>query len=560
MTEILRDKRLKKEFLNLFLHFLIYFLIFVSTIVLYIVLKPRLREFKIRNIWWRNDEKGVKPQDLAHFLLLVSLSIVAIKFLISKRIKTSYKITILLSIGYVLKLGYALYTPVGHRQHDVWGDSSWDYGHEGYAWTFYSTGKFPTTNEGQFYHPPLNAVMQAGFMKLFNQITSFVQKIDANFSISSYLDGKPGYIDDYRYYLYSSCNVLSVMYSFIASFVMVKTLILMGIKGRGLALSSAIVILFPRLIIFAGALNNDPLAFTLCIIALYYSVKWWKNGKKWGNMLLIAIFIGLATSTKLNSAIICIPIAFVFIYEFIRSCGKKENALPVKTIILQFVAFLVICVPLVFWHTVFAYKKYGQKFGYVWGESGLNPALETGAHSFFQRFILCTDKEQYIGSVWAKPFNFHYNVLNFAIRTALMGEYEYLNFECLAVNAIAFSFLFLILFLVTTIYSAISFGRKDFKEKSQKSRENVADFIFVCILAFSQILAFIYFNIKMPYACTMDFRYIMPLILVFAIGVGKFENRYSASGNKVGKVMSSITFSLAIITLVATSSLYFLFA
>jgi len=82
MTEILKDKRFKKEFLNLFLHFLIYFLIFVSTIVLYIVLKPRLREFKIRNIWWRNNEKGVKPQDLAHFLLLVSLSIVAIKFLI----------------------------------------------------------------------------------------------------------------------------------------------------------------------------------------------------------------------------------------------------------------------------------------------------------------------------------------------------------------------------------------------------------------------------------------------------------------------------------------------
>ncbi|MBO4667268.1 MAG: hypothetical protein J5666_03975 [Bacilli bacterium] len=37
------------------------------------------------------------------------------------------------------------------------------------------------------------------------------------------------------------------------------------------------------------------------------------------------------------------------------------------------------------------------------------------------------------------------------------------------------------------------------------------------MLIISQLLAQLYFNIKMPYGCTMDFRYIVPIILGFMI-------------------------------------------
>ena len=37
------------------------------------------------------------------------------------------------------------------------------------------------------------------------------------------------------------------------------------------------------------------------------------------------------------------------------------------------------------------------------------------------------------------------------------------------------------------------------------------------VLIISQLLAQLYFNIKMPYGCTMDFRYIVPIILGFMI-------------------------------------------
>ena len=37
------------------------------------------------------------------------------------------------------------------------------------------------------------------------------------------------------------------------------------------------------------------------------------------------------------------------------------------------------------------------------------------------------------------------------------------------------------------------------------------------VIVFTQLLAQLYFNIKMPYGCTMDFRYIVPIILGFMI-------------------------------------------
>ena len=60
--------------------------------------------------------------------------------------------------------------PYNYRQHDVF--SSTNAGHEGYAWTIYTTGALPTQLDSQghldyqFYHPPFNALMQALMMHI----------------------------------------------------------------------------------------------------------------------------------------------------------------------------------------------------------------------------------------------------------------------------------------------------------------------------------------------------------------------------------------------------------
>lgn len=57
---------------------------------------------------------------------------------------------------------------------------------------------------------------------------------------------------------------------------------------------------------------------------------------------------------------------------------------------------------------------------------------------------------------------------------------------------------------------------------------SLKDFLFVFLLMQSQVLSEIYFYIEMPYGCTMDFRYIMPMILALALTLGYVQKALAA--------------------------------
>ena len=80
--------------------------------------------------------------------------------------------------------------------------------------------------------------------------------------------------------------------------------------------------------------------------------------------------------------------------------------------------------------------------------------------------------------------------------------------------------------------------------------------IIAATLIVTQLVAQLYFNIKMPYGCTMDFRYIIPIVIGFMIldvlAADKFVKE-----NDWKKYLSIVT--LAIGTLfIASSSLFYL--
>ena len=95
---------------------------------------------------------------------------------------------------------------------------------------------------------------------------------------------------------------------------------------------------------------------------------------------------------------------------------------------------------------------------------------------------------------------------NFLIKSALFGEYSFLFADSLAVIALVINYLFVYLSFVLMILYFI-FSKK----------ENLEVKIIGGVIIVSQLLAQLYFNIKMPYGCTMDFRYIVPIILGFMI-------------------------------------------
>ncbi|MBO5736638.1 MAG: hypothetical protein J6S04_02410 [Clostridia bacterium] len=447
---------------------------------------------------------------------------------VTKRLKARHIVMILLVAGYALRVGYMLYTPASVRQHDTYSKNF--NGHEAYAWTLFETGELPTKNDYQFYHPPLNAIVQSVFMRIMDGVSSL-------FGGSNFVDlfayGKPSYVDNQRYFLYSSCQILSVLYSFVTAVTLVKMLKLFNLGEKTYLFLAAFVVFFPRHIQFAGMLNNDAIAYMLSVLALYFALKWWKGSKSPAYIWLCGLAVGLGMMAKLSSATICLPIAGIFIYEFIRTLLKKEGALKLWKMVVQYGVFLCICAPIGLWFQVYASMRFDQPLGFVF--SNLNKKLYTGHHSIWGRFGISFDISEYLGSLYCRPFEGNYNLFNYALKSSIFGEFSYSQGDSWGAVSVLFAYMGIAFLVIGAIWCVVLWwkGRKDedsfLRKNSPVSHQDV---LFVGLLVASQVLSEIYFYVKMPYGCTMDFRYIMPLIFGLALSVGLIQKILIASNGE----------------------------
>ena len=524
------------------------------TLALFLALKPLVEAEKY------SIRVGVVAQSLMVVVLGVCGSLCAYWFF-TKRLTAKRAILLLVVAGYALRVGYMLYTGAATRQHDTY-TSNFD-GHEAYAWTIFSTGKLPTSNVYQFYHPPLNAMAQAAFMRFVSWLTQILPF--GEYVPSAFLYGKPEYItDEMRWFLYSSCQVLSALYSFAACVGMLKILKLFQFQGKTRLLVAAFVVLFPRNIQFSGMLNNDGLAFALAIFALYFALKWQKQGKKIVNILLCALCVGLGMMAKLSSATICLPIAGIFIFEFIDTLKKREKALKAWEMALQYASFLLVCAPIGLWFQIYAKVRFDQPFGYVF--SNLNSLLYTGDHSFFSRFVLCFDLREYFGSLWCRPFNGNYYLFNYALRSAIFGEFSYWQGESFAVLAVVAAYAFCAALTASLVYILLIYRKNRARSRSLKGAIDggrvalnvisLKDFLFVALFMVSQVLSEVYFYIQMPYGCTMDFRYIMPMILALALTLGYVQKALASAQTQTARQLD-LWLTILTCTFLASSTLFY---
>lgn len=537
-------KQPKKRFSHAVEELTFYAASLILSFVLFLTVKPL----------YSNFYGGFVPKAVAA-AIIIAIAIYSYRLYKSDRLTTETAIKLIIATGVILRLSYTLCTPASVRQHDTYNKAVT--GHEAYAYTIFSTGKLPTTNDYQFYHPPLNAIFQAGFMHFTDTVSSFLTKIFnlGNYFPDAFLQGKPSYTEEYRYFLYSSCQCLSFLYSLVTCVSLIKLLRLFDVKGKTLIALSFFIVFFPRHIQFSAQLNNDALSYALSSLALYFTVKWWKKGKRFSDIIACALCVGSGMCAKLSSATVCAPIAAVFICEFVRSILKCDGSPSLPRIITQYVCFLTICAPIGLWFQVYAKIRFDQNFGFVF--SNLNSKLYTGDHSVFGRFFIAFDLKEYFGWLWCEPFEGQYNLFNYCLRSALFGEFSYGVASDVPYTVVVCTFA--IAALVTALASAISLfgceiisvGQK-IKHREKYSDDHFELTLFTVVLTLSQILSEVYFYVKMPYGCTMDFRYIMPLIPAIALclvltgkrlktcGIPKFEKLYSFAWNST---LSSVCFS-----------------
>ena len=426
---------------------------------------------------------GSKPAACA-VMVLGYLLIAGYGFFLKKKKQLSREalIVLIFAIGFVLRLGYVLYSDILSRQNDVaiFEEGTYNFFHSGYI--LYVRDHFAIPNGdirqmGQFYHPPFHYFVSAVFLKAYEL---FLPKGTHSYEV---------------------LQALSLLWSQFAVIMIYKNVRLLGVSTEGNTIAALIISAFPTFTILAGSINNDILSILLFFTAFYFGLKWYKEGT-WKNIIISALATGLGMMTKLSIGLIAFPLGFLFIVKLIKDLkAKKEGG---KTFA-NLAVFGLISVPLGLWYQIRNYMLFKVPLTYVLRSD--NRYQDVSRYTPVQRlfgFYGFPIEDYYIklGSDGEQD----YNIFITEVKTLLFGEENYRDDFTMSMAGYALLIALLILILAATAGFVISLI------KAQKSAD-IWPGLAMVILAVTQVGSIITFSLKYPHICSMNFRYSTPLIL-----------------------------------------------
>ena len=406
----------------------------------------------------------------------------------TNKIKWSYIFTAIIIIGIILRTTYILNTSITERQHDMEEKT----GHMAYIETIYNTGKLPDNNNWQFYQQPLHHIISAIWLKL-------------NTTVGIDLDtAKEG------------IQILTAIYS--SLIILISYLILKELKidDKIRALVLIIIAVHPTFIILAGSVNNDILMIMFTFLDLLYLIKWYKL-PNWKNTIILSLSVALGAITKISSTIIAIPILYIFINKFIEEYkNSNEKKAIIENYLKKMIVFGTIALTIGLSFSFRNKLKFNQSIFFV-----PTPGQITycGDHSWFDRFNIISKE---LLEVYCNPFE-DCNIISYIVKSSLFGEYN-LN---LTQYENKINILEMVLIMVNVFLIGLSLVGliKTIKKHNKDKIINI-----FTIFYFVQLIMYLYANIIKPYACTMDFRYIVPTIFLGMIFVALNANN---SNNKI---------------------------
>jgi len=366
-------------------------------------------------------------------------------------------------IGVLVRTLYMLKTNIYIRQHDV--ETLDSNGHLAYIYELFKLGKLPVRNDWQFYQPPLFHALGALWLK-FNTLIGI--------TLDRALEG---------------IQVLTVIFSSITMIYAYKIVDKIKIGDKYKLLINSFMIFYPTFIILSGSINNDCLLVMFEFAIIYHLINWYENSN-WLNTIFLALVTGLCVMTKFNGAIMALPILYIFIKKFIDSIKYDKDKLP--SMFKKIVVFGIISLTIGLWF---------QVRGYILFDKAVVPEpadfTKVSSYTIKERFVSIDFK-----SLLKKPYCFipgEYNIYTYLVKSSIFGEY---NFEFDSKYAIMYLLVNFMLIILSTIYII----------KYIFSKKNVILNILLLTWLIN-IISFYIFNIKYPFFCSMDYRYIVPTVL-----------------------------------------------
>jgi len=404
----------------------------------------------------------------------------------------------ILFIGFVMRIGYMLYTPCPLRQHDLMDISIDSNGHAAYILNILD-GHLPMSNEGQFYHPPLYHILSGIVIFVLKPILHLTNEID----------------------VMNCARLVSCFFSCITLYCVKSLCVELNIKKP---IPLALVAFLPNFYLMGGRVNNDAMAMFFMTIILIYSIRWYKEQSR-KNTLILALSFGLGMMSKMSVAVFAIPSGLVMIYVLAKSVKSHNLLKTLKSLCL----FAAVSIPLGLAYPIRNMIMFHQPLNYVLNVSDAGFASEN--YSYTQRF-LTFPITKIVSPVYNDVYN-DYNLWMYLLKGGLFGEFRFK-----IVTAIPATMLFI--YTIITILMLISVVRS-LKDKDISVR-------YLVLSASVLMISYIAFNIKYPYGCTMDFRYIAPVFVICALLFGRFLdlNKDKKISNLIHRIsaVAVLTFSI----------------
>lgn len=423
----------------------------------------------------------------------------AVAFMIMRKGKSKENMVLLVLLtSFMARSVYVVNTVFDVAPHDLFfmnNDGTIAHGHLGYIEYFYNFKQLPDFNpmsHWSFYNPPLHHILSAiGY--------GFWRALGFN---------SDGALEMLQVQALVICTV---------SIYLLKNIIEEFKIRESLKLTfTTLAAFFPPLVWMSASLSSDPLSFMFLLIAVLYSIRWYKN-QTFKNIIGIALGIGLGMMTKLTVAYVSFSTAFLFLYALIELIKSKKS---VVNHIKQYAVFGAICVPLGLWWPIRCKVLFDMPFNYI--QRLPEDCQYLGNYSLLQRFGFPTSEQLACNFVSINE-DLDCNVWWTMIKTFLFDEDTSMKpytVTLTLINEIALK-VSLIMFLVAFILMV-----KMFVTKSK--RVNWVNKVYFLLLTLPIMASYIYFQIDYPFVCTMNARYItvvftVPLISS-AIAVSDIRN------------------------------------
>ncbi|MGN1180872.1 MAG: ArnT family glycosyltransferase [Suilimivivens sp.] len=407
-------------------------------------------------------------------------------------------VMMMIFLGVLIRLSYILLSGLYERQHDAgaytgMGTDFINPGHIGYIEYIYKFGKLPDLNPYElfaYYHPPLHHILSFIWLKL-NIIL--------------------GVAEDFAF---ENLQVLTLLYSCLCMVVTYRILKVLEVKGNALYIGLAFVVFHPATVIMAGSVNNDMLTILFMCLTILGSLRWIRE-KNLKNLIRLALYIGFGMITKLNSAVLAIPLALVFLMHFISVIRGKNRAEILKWI-KNYCIFGVVVAPIGLSWIVRNLIRFGEKPGVpVPGETS---PMYTATYSLWSRLGIPSLAD------WRIEFPFHpisakacNNTWVIMLHTSLFAEEYPTDLSDILLILCQITFVLAIIFSIATAILLIVV--------LLKKQTRLEDKVFLLTGYLVMLVSFAAFVVIYPYTCSSDFRYVAICLVYIAIALA-LGNQY----------------------------------